>query len=135
MVLWFVPGEPTAKALPKGSRVISTTLAELGAVLPAVLDELRNRQLEGRPFVGVQEARRGGRFVQFGRVVRHAEPVPPTIAPIGEMGFDVPALGIYLEGFGNDPKEGTRLAIVALRQQGVSEGAPLRVFLDGEDLS
>lgn len=124
-----------AKGTPTAPRVIATTLGRLGDVLPAVLDELRTRALEGRPFVGVQEARRGGRFVQFGRVVRHVEPVPATIAPVGEMGFDVPALGIYLEGFGNDPQEGTRLAIVALRQQGLTDETVLRVFLDGEALS
>ena len=56
-----------------------------------------------------------------------------VIAPLGEMGFDVPALSIYLEGFGNDPAEGARRAAEVLRQW-LPDEAELTITLGGEPL-
>jgi hypothetical protein len=107
----------------------STTLAALADVLPGVLAELKALDLAKRPFVVVDDVVTK-RFVQFGRVVQGR----PDIAPVGEMAFDVPALGIYLRGFGNDPAEGARLAVETLRQW-LPDEAALVITLDGEPLS
>jgi hypothetical protein len=90
-------------------------------------------ELRRRPFVIVDEPL-SKRFVQFGRIVRsYPEDVARGVAPLGEMGFDVPALSIYLEGFGNDPAEGARRAAEVLRQW-LPDEAELVVTLDGEPL-
>lgn len=118
-----------------GDRVTkrTTTLGQLHDVLPAVLDELRTIDLRRRPFVIVDEPITR-RFVQFGRSVKsHPGDAARGIAPHGEMAFDVPALGIHLEGFGNDPAEGARRAIDVLRHW-LPDEATLVVTLDGEPL-
>jgi hypothetical protein len=111
-----------------------TTLARLETDLPPVLEELRAMDLRRRrPFVIVDEPLTK-RFVQFGRIVEaHPGDVEKGIAPAGEMAFDVPALNIYLEGFGNDPAEGARRAADILRQW-LPDEAELVVTLDGEPL-
>ena len=110
-----------------------TTLALLESVLPAVLDELRTMELRRRPFVVVDEPL-SKRFVQFGRIVKlNPGDAEKGIAPIGEMGFDVPSLDIYLQGFGNDPTEGARLAAEVLRRW-LPDEAELVITLDGEPL-
>ena len=63
-------------------------------------------ELRRRPFVIVDEPL-SKRFVQFGRVVKaHPGDFERGSPSLGEMGFDVPTLSIYLRGFGNDPAEG-----------------------------
>jgi hypothetical protein len=110
-----------------------TTLAELPAVLPAVLEELRAMDAGRRPFVIVDDPVTR-RFVQFARIVR-SQPgdAEKGIAPLGEMAFDVPALAIHLRGFGNDPAEGARLATETLRTW-LPDDAQLVVTLDGDPL-
>lgn len=111
-----------------------TTLADLGTVLPGVLSELRTLDLGLRPFVVVDDTVTK-RFVQFARVVQHHPgDAAKGIAPPGEMAFDVPALDIYLRGFGNDPTEGTRLAVETLRKW-LPEEAALVVTLDADALN
>ena len=110
-----------------------TTLATLETDLPPVLDELRTMELRRRPFVIIDEPL-SKRFVQFGRIVKaHPGDFEKGIAPLGEMGFDVPALSIYLEGFGNDPAEGARWAAEVLRQW-LPDEAELTITLGGEPL-
>lgn len=114
-------------------KVWKTTLAQLSRVLPGVLEELRALDLSRRPFVIIDDFVTGKHhFVQFARIVRsHPDDAAKGIAPLGEMAFDVPALGIYLRGFGNDPAEGARLAIEALHRW-LPEQADLVVTLDGD---
>ena len=110
-----------------------TTLAELAAVLPAVLTELRAMDRARRPFVLVDDPV-AKHFVQFARIVRsHPGDAAKGIAPLGEMAFDVPAIKIHLVGFGNDPAEGTRLAVDTLRRW-LPDEAQLVVTLDGDPL-
>lgn len=111
----------------------TTTLAQLEEVLPAVLVELRTMELRRRPYVIVDELL-SKRFVQFGRIVKsyHGD-VLNGIAPYGEMAFDVPALGIHLVGFGNDPAEGARRAAEVLCRW-LPEEAQLKITLGGEPL-
>ena len=110
-----------------------TTLAALETDLPAVLWELRTMELRRRPFVIVDEPL-SKRFVQFGRVVKaHPGDFEKGIAPLGEMGFDVPTLSIYLRGFGNDPAEGARRAVEVLRRW-LPDEAELVILLAGEPL-
>ena len=90
-------------------------------------------ELRRRPFVVVDEPLTK-RFVQFGRiVVAHPDDAEKRIAPVGEMAFDVPALGIHLEGFGNDPAEGAGRAAEVLRRW-LPEEAELVITLDGDPL-
>jgi hypothetical protein len=103
-----------------------TTLERLDQVLPGALAELRVLDLRTYPFAIVDDPVTN-RFVQFGRVVRGGY----GIAPVGEMAFDVPDLHIYLRGFGNDPDEGTRLAVETLRQW-LPDEAPLIVTITSE---
>lgn len=93
-----------------------TTLAKLDEVLPGVLEELRSSDIAGRPFVVVSDPVTE-KFVQFARVVKRAPGDDAKgIAQIGELAFDVPALDIYLQGIGNDPKVGTECAIKTLKK-------------------
>ena len=111
-----------------------TTLADLGDVLPAVLTELREMDIGLRPFVIVNDPVME-KFVQFARIV-HRDPGDDAkgVAQLGEMGFDVPALDIYLIGFGNDPAEGSRLAATALRKW-LPDQAKLVITLDSDALN
>jgi hypothetical protein len=110
-----------------------TTLADLEAVLPGVLEELRAIDSARRPFVVVDDVVTK-RFVQFARIVKsHSGDAERGIAPLGAMAFDVPALGVHLQGFGNDPLEGARRAASTLRQW-LPDDAELRVTLDGDPL-
>ena len=110
-----------------------TTLAALETDLPAVLEELRTMELRRRPFVIVDDPL-SKRFVQFGRIVKtHPGDAEKGIAPLGEMGFDVPVLKVYLQGFGNDPLVGARLAAEVLRRW-LPDEAELTITLDGEPL-
>lgn len=105
------------------------TLAELETVLPGVLAELRAMDLARRPFVVVDDAVTK-RFVQFARIAKiHPGDAERGIAPLGAMAFDVPALGIYLQDFGDDPIEGARLAASALRQW-LPDDAGLTIRID-----
>lgn len=93
-----------------------TTLAKLGDVLPGVLEELRVMDISGRPYVIVADPVMD-KFVQFARVVkRFPGDDARSVAQVGELAFDVPALDIYLHGIGNDPAEGARFAIETLRK-------------------
>jgi len=110
-----------------------TTLAALETDLPAVLEELRTMELRRRPFVIVDEPL-SKRFVQFGRIIKsHPGDAERGVAPLGEMGFDVPLANIYLQGFGNDPVEGARRAAEVLRRW-LPEEAELTITLDSEPL-
>lgn len=110
-----------------------TTLAELEPVLAGTLAELRAMALARRPFVIVDDVVTE-HFVQFARI---AESRPGDaergIAPLGEMAFDVPALDLYLQGFGDDPVVGARLAAETFRRW-LPDEARLCVTLDGEPL-
>jgi hypothetical protein len=111
-----------------------TTLADLVGVLPVVLESLRTMDIGSRPFVIVDDPVTG-RFVQFARVVkRFPGDDAKGIAQLGEMGFDVPALGIVLQGFGNDPREGARCAVATLRKW-LPDQATLVVTLDADALN
>ena len=108
-------------------------LGELQRALVPVLEELKASDLARRPFVVVESTLGPKRFVQFARVVK-GDPGDAArgIPPVGEMAFDVPALGIYLNGFGNDPEVGARLAVDTLRSW-LPEEAELAVSLDGDE--
>lgn len=111
-----------------------TTLAELCAVLPAVLAELRAMDVGLRPFVIVGDPVTD-RFVQFARVVkRFPGDDEKGVAQFGELAFDVPALGIYLHGIGDSPAVGTASAVAVLRCWLPYE-AKLVVTLDSDALS
>ena len=115
--------------------VWKTTLGELSGVLVGVLAELRAIDAGRRPFVVVDDPVSGDRhFVQFARIVKSFPgDTEKGIAPLGEMAFDVPAIKVHLLGFGNDPVEGTRLAVATLRRWLPNE-AELVVTLDGDPL-
>lgn len=109
---------------------VRTKLGELQRALEPVLEELRSSDLGRRPFVIVDEPTTK-RFVQFARVVkRDPGDDEKGIARLGEMGFDVPALGIYLIGFGNSPDVGARMATETMRMW-LPDDAELLVTLDG----
>ena len=96
-------------------------------MLGIVLDELRASDLSRRPFV-IVECLVTKKFVQFARIVDNSR-LPGRI--VGEMVFDVPALGIVLESFDNNPTEGARRAVDVL-EQWLPKEAMLRVVIDGD---
>ena len=110
-----------------------TTLGALEPLLAGVLSDLRALDLRRRPFVIVDDPV-SRKFVQFARIaVEQPGDRARGIPPLGALAFDVPLLSIYLQGFGDDPAEGARLAVKTLRGW-LPDEAALVVTLDGEPL-